>query len=109
MVFDEARGEILLFGGLGDQSTFLGDTWAFDGTSWAISDALPVPGTTFGGTMTIDDDGALWHDYYDTANDRQLAVFAPTATGYTGPSTFAPSGTASIASRCEEMKSVLLT
>ncbi|MFT5423545.1 MAG: hypothetical protein ACI89L_001325 [Phycisphaerales bacterium] len=35
MAYDEMNGEIVLFGGRGDDSTgILGDTWTWDGTTW---------------------------------------------------------------------------
>ncbi len=35
MTFDEARGEVVLFGGLGvAANAFLADTWSFDGITW---------------------------------------------------------------------------
>ena len=56
MAYDAARGEVVLFGGIGrgdgvtPQSQYLGDTWVWDGTSWARR-TTPVapPGRYFAG------------------------------------------------------------
>ena len=34
MVYDAARGRIVLFGGLGVDRSYMNDTWAWDGTQW---------------------------------------------------------------------------
>lgn len=43
MVYDSARGRIVLFGGAGSQA-FLGDTWEWNGTQWSLmSTSGPSP------------------------------------------------------------------
>ncbi|NTV62184.1 MAG: hypothetical protein HGA65_01435 [Oscillochloris sp.] len=34
MVYDEARGQVVLFGGRGYGGEYLNDTWTWDGNSW---------------------------------------------------------------------------
>jgi hypothetical protein len=44
MVYDEARGVTLLFGGFGPDGVPMGDTWLWDGTAWHLaSSAGPSP------------------------------------------------------------------
>jgi len=58
MVFDSARGVVVLFGGqtaIYDSSAFLGDTWEWDGATWTLrSDTGPSPRT--GHMMAYDSD-----------------------------------------------------
>ena len=72
--FDGARGQVLLFGGIG--RTLLGDTWAWDGTDWRSVDSPSAPspressGITddpgrgrvvlFGGTTATEISGETW-------------------------------------------------
>ena len=37
MAYDAARGRVVLFGGADVDGTPLGDTWTWDGTTWAIA------------------------------------------------------------------------
>jgi hypothetical protein len=44
MVFDEAREEVVLFGGISCYTCFYGDTWTWDGTEWTlVSTGGPSP------------------------------------------------------------------
>ena len=43
MAYDTAIGKIVLFGGLDANSNTLGDTWAYDGTTWAPQAPLTSP------------------------------------------------------------------
>ena len=53
MVYDAAQGEIILFGGLQDDNVYLGDTWTWDGNSWALaSQSGPEP--RIGAAMAYD-------------------------------------------------------
>ena len=36
MVFDDASGKVLLFGGSGDYSPAMNDTWEWDGAVWTL-------------------------------------------------------------------------
>ncbi len=51
MAYDEATGQLLLFGGL--NSTALGDTWLWDGRRWTRSSA-PGPPARYGAAMAYD-------------------------------------------------------
>ncbi len=44
MCYDDMRGKIVLFGGLGDYFMYYGDTWEWDGSSWTlVSSTGPTP------------------------------------------------------------------
>ena len=44
MVYDRARGEVVLFGGLGSVDVYYGDTWTWNGIEWTFeTDTGPVP------------------------------------------------------------------
>jgi hypothetical protein len=54
MVYDEDRGHVLLFGGMGADGE-LADTWTFDGVSWTrMAEAGPAPPARSGHAMTYD-------------------------------------------------------
>ncbi len=38
MVYDAARGEMVVFGGEPDHDIFLSDTWTFDAQTWTLAD-----------------------------------------------------------------------
>ena len=44
MVFDAARGRVVLFGGAGGAATLFNDTWEWDGENWTqYEDIGPTP------------------------------------------------------------------
>src|SRR5205814_7328227 len=44
MVFDAARGRVVLFGGAGSAATLFNDTWEWDGENWTqYEDIGPTP------------------------------------------------------------------
>jgi hypothetical protein len=48
MSYDSVRGQVVLFGGA-DNSACIGETWAWNGTSWTLlSTSGPPPRTRFG-------------------------------------------------------------
>jgi hypothetical protein len=51
LAFDSVRGRVVLFGGFG--STFLADTWEWDGTQWSLR-ATAGPGARAGHAMAFD-------------------------------------------------------
>jgi hypothetical protein len=53
MAYDASRGTTLLFGGLGTGSTFRGDTWIWNGTSWTEV-TTPGPSARSGSAMAYD-------------------------------------------------------
>ncbi len=97
MVYDAARQQIVLFGGL-STSTALGDTWVWDGTTWAqrtpatspsarynyamaydsVRQCVVLVGGTSGSTETWEWDGTTW------AN-RTPANPVPTFSGSSNP------------------------
>jgi YVTN family beta-propeller protein len=46
MAYDSARNRVVLFGGTVDYSSYLADTWEYDGTAWTSGPAGP-PGRAF--------------------------------------------------------------
>ncbi|MFO1078615.1 MAG: hypothetical protein U1E73_12900 [Planctomycetota bacterium] len=52
-VYDAARGEIVVFGGQDLVAGLLGDTWAWNGTSWRLA-ASTGPSPRMGGALTYD-------------------------------------------------------
>jgi hypothetical protein len=54
MAFDEARGVSVLFGGGFGTSTFLNDTWTWNGTTWTQRTPVTVPSLRFGAAMAYD-------------------------------------------------------
>ncbi len=59
VVFDAARGEVVLFGGdetdsLDMQGPYLNDTWVWDGTDWDLKDLQDAPPVRFRHAMTYD-------------------------------------------------------
>jgi hypothetical protein len=53
MTYDEARGEIVLFGGA-NTSTVLGDTWTWDGTNWVQESPTTNPSGSLHSAMAFD-------------------------------------------------------
>jgi hypothetical protein len=51
MAYDPARGRVVVFGGSSDSIPALGDTWEWDGTSWA--DVTPAAGPAPTGTPKL--------------------------------------------------------
>jgi Galactose oxidase, central domain len=51
--FDAARGQIVVFGGLGD-SGILNDTWTWDGTNWTQQHPVNSPPARFTASMAYD-------------------------------------------------------
>lgn len=54
MAYDEARGECVLFGGGAGASTFLADTWTWNGTTWSQKAPVQSPSPRFGAAMAYD-------------------------------------------------------
>ncbi len=54
MVYDAARGTIVLFGGVSDSGTLLGDTWTWDGTTWTEQHSPSSPPARDGAGMAYD-------------------------------------------------------
>lgn len=54
MAYDAARGECVLFGGGFGTSTFLGDTWTWNGTAWTQKSPATSPSVRFGAAMCFD-------------------------------------------------------
>jgi hypothetical protein len=55
MAFDIARGYAVAFGGYdGNNTTALGDTWAYDGTNWAQRTPSAAPEARWGHAMVFD-------------------------------------------------------
>jgi hypothetical protein len=53
MAYDEARGLVVLFGGLDAKGAVLGDTWTWDGTNWSKR-TMKGPPARSGSAMTYD-------------------------------------------------------
>lgn len=51
MVYDSVRGECVLFGGLQVPSSYLNDTWSWDGTDWRQRQPASRPGPRVGTQM----------------------------------------------------------
>lgn len=75
IAFDEAAGEVVLFGG-GTWNPYFGDTWTFDGTAWSELSPTPAPSMRQSARMIYDstrslallfggDDGALLSDLWE--------------------------------------------
>ncbi len=103
MAYDASRGRVVLFGGAstsGGNTTFLADTWDYDGTTWTEISPTPSPaasaghrlvydttrerivyvGSDFMGsavTATWDYDGTTWTD--TTTQDHPLGRGVPAA------------------------------
>ena len=54
MAYDADRSEVVLFGGIADNSQVLGDTWAWDGFNWTQKSPPQSPGPRFGHAMAFD-------------------------------------------------------
>lgn len=54
MAFDAARGECVMFGGGAGTSTFLADTWTWNGSTWTQRFPAVAPSPRFGAAMAYD-------------------------------------------------------
>src|SRR5438094_560755 len=55
IVYDDATGQVVLFGGLGrGPSGMLGDTWTWDGTDWTERTPAHAPGVRSRPGMAVD-------------------------------------------------------
>lgn len=54
MVYDEARQEIVLFGGVDQSNTILADTWVFDGETWTERAPADSPSPRHSAEMAYD-------------------------------------------------------
>ena len=54
MVYDAARNEVVLFGGIANNSGVLGDTWVWDGFNWIQKSPPNSPSPRFGHAMAYD-------------------------------------------------------
>src|SRR4051794_1130469 len=54
MVYDAARREVLLFGGVANNSSVLGDTWVWDGVNWIQKSPPNSPSPRVGHAMAYD-------------------------------------------------------
>jgi hypothetical protein len=54
MVFDSARSNLLLYGGVNSSFQLLADTWVFDGTTWTQQSPVTNPGVRGGHGLTYD-------------------------------------------------------
>jgi len=53
MTYDPASGKVIMFGG-DNGTTYLNDTWSFDGTTWTQIDTQPAPPARAAAQMTYD-------------------------------------------------------
>jgi hypothetical protein len=54
MAYDPARSEVVVFGGSGELGNTLGDTWAWDGTTWRVATVAHLdPSPHSGGPGTL--------------------------------------------------------
>lgn len=79
--FDDARNRIVLFGGLGAQSTLLGDTWEWDGSSWTAVSPPASPSPRLGASLV-----------YDATLGKTLLFGGGTTAGALAPETWAWDG-----------------
>ena len=54
MAYDEAAGQVVLFGGLGASNAALGDTWVWNGTTWTAANPSTSPLNRSGASMVYD-------------------------------------------------------
>ena len=54
LAYDDATGQLVLFGGLGEGNKPLGDTWTWDGHAWTHEHPATAPPARFGGLMAYD-------------------------------------------------------
>lgn len=54
MVYDAARGQLLLFGGLSDTNTPLNDTWSWNGTTWTQLHPATAPSARSDASIAYD-------------------------------------------------------
>ncbi len=55
MAYDQASGQLVLFGGLAaDNATALGDTWVYNGTTWTELSPPATPGPRSDASLTYD-------------------------------------------------------
>ena len=54
MAYDEARGKIVLFGGIHKDGTYSGETWVWDGSNWQQLHPAASPSPRYGHAMAYD-------------------------------------------------------
>jgi hypothetical protein len=54
MTYDAGLGKVVLFGGVGNPSVLLNDTWTFDGTTWTDVSDTTRPSARASGAMAFD-------------------------------------------------------
>jgi len=54
MAYDDARGQIVLFGGIDGNGMPSNQTWVWDGTDWTQANPQTIPPARFGQAMTYD-------------------------------------------------------
>lgn len=96
MAFDPTLHRLLLFGGTAADGSLLGDTWAWNGASWAElssgSGGGPAPAPRQGAAMALDRTGALVL-FGGTGYSTPPAAPAPTTRSPTAPpATQSPTG-----------------
>lgn len=69
MAYDDARAEVVLFGGLSARKEVLADTWTWNGTAWRLEPLVRAPAGREGAVMA-----------YDAAR-QQLVLFGGTGDG----------------------------
>ena len=79
MVYDAARSEIVLFGGLQSGNVFLADTWTWDGISWALA-SQDGPEPRAGASMAYDPtrDSTILFGGLDSDTDELGDTWQPT-------------------------------
>jgi Galactose oxidase, central domain len=55
MTYDEAAGNVVLFGGLDSKGDALGDTWVWNGTGWTQEHPATTPDVCYSATMAYDE------------------------------------------------------
>jgi len=53
MAYDAMHGRVVLFGGF-NGSSYLGDTWVWNGTTWALQTPAASPTARYGASMAYD-------------------------------------------------------
>lgn len=74
MTYDEARRQVVLFGGMRQDGTAFGDTWTWDGLRWTLSSTSGPP-ARYGETLSYDPKSErvlLFGGYDDEAAFRDL-------------------------------------
>jgi pyruvate/2-oxoacid:ferredoxin oxidoreductase beta subunit len=77
MAYDAARGQVVLFGGLGSSGR-LNDTWVWDGTNWVQKFPGNAPPARYGHAMAYDAargaGGAVWGRRQVRTFERHLGM-----------------------------------